>query len=1089
MKGSLRRALVVGIVALLLGAIGSALFQVNISADAAGATIFVDADNVSGPWDGTVSNPYQNITSGLEHASDGDTVLVLNGTYNENVVVNKSVALMGDSNPLINGMSHTYGINITVNNVIIEGFNITNSYYGVYCSASGFSVANNIFWYDAYGFYWRIDENSLAEDYTVYASTVENNEFYMNTNFDAVSVNVGINYGYDIGYNANIGDTAICNNTFYLEGTSATGINVGQFYVFGLYGGTVTLGDLNVSGNTIYGGYMGVELSLSGLQEWKDVQARVGDVIVNDNVLVNQSGGIYSYGLFVDYYDGSYWYGDTVGTYGDLVIRGNTITSMLDSGGIQIGTSIDAGIGYWSDFYNTSSIEVGNLYIEDNTIDVYRRGIGLIGEYAGSWLYDDSSVTIGNISIKNNTVNSNHDSGMQIYLEYFGYEIYDNSSVTMGNIQTNDNTVNGNFAGIYCDCEYFGEEMYGASSFTMNDIECNRNIINANTYGTTVYVENFGYYMEDDSSFTMGHIRVNDNTINSGDTGMYVDCEYMGNDMYGTSAFTMSNIECCGNAINSTNYGIYPTSYSLGYNMHDDSSFAMGDFLINNNTIGSAWGIHISSLYGFGFSMYDNSSFTMGNVQIENNVIVRAGTYTGIYINNLNMFGFSMYGNSSFTMGHIHVSNNIINSSYGIYVERFYLYGSNMYGTSYFAMGNVLVNGNIINGSFGGIFLLQNPYTTRFGYNVQDNASFTMGKVEFGTNTISNSSVAGMRLTNLENASIIKNTMQYCSYGIDLQNSANNSVYHNNFINNTIQATVTPNYNDTWDNGYPSGGNYWSDYNGTDQYKGSNQDILGSDFIGDTPYAINTNNTDHYPLMIPHETTPPTITILSPENTTYAVNASIPLTFTVDEITNWMGYSLNGQTNVTITGNTTLPTLPDGWHYVAIYANDTFDNMGFAIVYFTVDTTKPDITNVVQYPPTNILPDTVVKINATITDATSGIKQALLNCTFTNSTDTWGALFSMAPLTGNIWNGTILALPDGTNVTYVIIAEDNAGNTITTEQKYGYEYEYLVVPDFQLLTTLFAFMIVTTFLIIVFRKKRPLPRETKTNSPFCHIEY
>jgi len=54
-----------------------------------------------------------------------------------------------------------------------------------------------------------------------------------------------------------------------------------------------------------------------------------------------------------------------------------------------------------------------------------------------------------------------------------------------------------------------------------------------------------------------------------------------------------------------------------------------------------------------------------------------------------------------------------------------------------------------------------------------------------------------------------------------------------------------------WDNGYPSGGNYWSDYNGTDMYGGSYQNETGSDGIGDTPYVINEKNRDNYPLMNP----------------------------------------------------------------------------------------------------------------------------------------------------------------------------------------------------------------------------------------------
>jgi len=45
-----------------------------------------------------------------------------------------------------------------------------------------------------------------------------------------------------------------------------------------------------------------------------------------------------------------------------------------------------------------------------------------------------------------------------------------------------------------------------------------------------------------------------------------------------------------------------------------------------------------------------------------------------------------------------------------------------------------------------------------------------------------------------------------------------------------------------WDDGYPSGGNYWSDYAGVD---------ADGDGIGDTPYIIDDNNIDHYPLMDP----------------------------------------------------------------------------------------------------------------------------------------------------------------------------------------------------------------------------------------------
>jgi parallel beta-helix repeat protein len=78
------------------------------------------------------------------------------------------------------------------------------------------------------------------------------------------------------------------------------------------------------------------------------------------------------------------------------------------------------------------------------------------------------------------------------------------------------------------------------------------------------------------------------------------------------------------------------------------------------------------------------------------------------------------------------------------------------------------------------------------------------------------------------------------------------SVYGNYIYNNEIMNNGTQAYDEQgdnfWDNGYPSGGNFWSDYTGVDLYSGSNQDVPGSDGIGDSPYAVNVAGVDHYPL-------------------------------------------------------------------------------------------------------------------------------------------------------------------------------------------------------------------------------------------------
>ena len=83
-----------------------------------------------------------------------------------------------------------------------------------------------------------------------------------------------------------------------------------------------------------------------------------------------------------------------------------------------------------------------------------------------------------------------------------------------------------------------------------------------------------------------------------------------------------------------------------------------------------------------------------------------------------------------------------------------------------------------------------------------------------------------------------------------LHHCRNNTVHHNNIIDNGMQAY--DNYvNNTWDDGYPSGGNYWSVYSGVDLNSGPNQDQPGSDDIGDTPFIIDPDSRDNYPLMSP----------------------------------------------------------------------------------------------------------------------------------------------------------------------------------------------------------------------------------------------
>ena len=150
----------------------------------------------------------------------------------------------------------------------------------------------------------------------------------------------------------------------------------------------------------------------------------------------------------------------------------------------------------------------------------------------------------------------------------------------------------------------------------------------------------------------------------------------------------------------------------------------------------------------------------------------------------------------------------------------------------------------------------------------------------------------GIFLYYSDDVNIKENNISHNDEGIFLMCSNYDVIYHNNFVENYryYQARVDQSYNCDWNDGYPSGGNYWSDYVGVDVKSGPSQDLHGSDGIGDTPYIIDANNRDHYPLMNPYGAPPPptyTLTITTtvggttdpaPGTYSYTANSTIQVT-------------------------------------------------------------------------------------------------------------------------------------------------------------------------------------------------------------------
>jgi len=107
--------------------------------------IYVDAGNTIGIEDGTQTYPFNTITEGIDAVTSGKSVIVSEGIYNEQLIINKSITLQGaeKESTIISGLEYTENlITIEADGVKISGFKIDGmsaTDVGVY-SDSSFSI-------------------------------------------------------------------------------------------------------------------------------------------------------------------------------------------------------------------------------------------------------------------------------------------------------------------------------------------------------------------------------------------------------------------------------------------------------------------------------------------------------------------------------------------------------------------------------------------------------------------------------------------------------------------------------------------------------------------------------------------------------------------------------------------------------------------------------------------------------------------------------------------------------------------------------------------------------------------------------------
>ena len=187
------------------------------------------------------------------------------------------------------------------------------------------------------------------------------------------------------------------------------------------------------------------------------------------------------------------------------------------------------------------------------------------------------------------------------------------------------------------------------------------------------------------------------------------------------------------------------------------------------------------------------------------------------------------------------------------------VYSNNHYGIFLYKSTNGTVTGNTLRDTLAGVaseYSARNIIANNLAYSNRNNGIrliFSDNSTVVNNRVLSNGASGIAFILSSRDNTVTNNTVYDNQNGIHIgqfgwPGSSFNTVFHNNILENSEQAFDDQNVSQ-WDDGYPSGGNYWSDYAGEDNYSGPNQNVPGGDGIGDTPYVIDADSGDRYPLM------------------------------------------------------------------------------------------------------------------------------------------------------------------------------------------------------------------------------------------------
>ena len=640
----------------------------------------------------------------------------------------------------------------------------------------------------------------------------------------------GTNHDYGMGIAVDGGGNA------YITGnTSSNGFPMVNPYD-GTYNGGINHGDafvakLSTSGsNLLYSTYLGGTSEDYGIGVAVDTSGNIyitGGTSSNDFPQINPHDGTHNgnWDIFVTKLSITLPTGNTLYVGGNGPGNYTTIQSAIDA----------ASNG------NTIFVYIG-IYHEN--IIIYKNGITLLGENKNSTIIDGNIfgdvvfisadwVNLSGFTIKNS---GSDDYNAGISLSSFSSNntitgntiIYNNRGIWLSG--SSNNTITGN---TITNNTWYGIMLW----YSSNNNNITGNSITHNTYD--------GIYLY----YGSGSNTVTGNTITNNSNGIYLYYG-SGNTVTGNS-ITHNN---CGIVLYDSSNNNVVTGNTITYN----NNYGIWLWSSNDNAItGNSFfhcGLYVQ-FFSFQNSVTDNTVNGKPLVYLEGqfNVIIddsEAGQIilvncTNVTIKNQELSNTTVAIELVFTDNCFIMGNTITHNNDGIVL---YYSGNNT------IMGNTITHNNdgiVLYDSSNNNVVTGNTITNNTWYGIM--LWYSSNNTTITGNTITNNTWYGIMLWYSSNNTITGNTIIYNNRGIWLYDSSNNNkIYHNNFINNTNYQAYDNEAN-IWDDDYPSGGNYWNGYDGFDNYHGPNQDIPGSDGIGDTPYDVTGgDNQDRYPLIEPY---------------------------------------------------------------------------------------------------------------------------------------------------------------------------------------------------------------------------------------------